>query len=126
MAILIAVLALPAVAAARAGDPDPTFADGGRTAFTVGAASAHVAGIALRPDGHALITGTAAVPDAPDGATSVTQLGPTGALDLTFGAGGTLLADPTPDTDVEPAGGAPPPPRAADAPRPRGPPAQPP
>jgi uncharacterized delta-60 repeat protein len=102
LAVLLASLALPAVAAARPGDSDPTFAIGGRTAFTVGVSSAHVAGIALRPDGHALVTGTAAVPDG--GGASVTQLDPAGPLDLTFGTGGTLFADPTATTDIQPAG----------------------
>jgi uncharacterized delta-60 repeat protein len=104
LATLLAALALPATAAARAGDPDPTFANGGRTAFTVGASSAHVAGIALRPDGRAVVAGTAAAPDGPGGATSLTQLEPAGGFDLTFGTGGTLFADPTADTDPQPAG----------------------
>lgn len=102
LAVLVS-LALPATAAARAGDVDPTFGTGGRTAFTVGSASAHVAGLALRPDGRALVTGTAAL-DGGGAATSVTQLAPTGLLDGTFGTSGTAFADPVTTTTVQPAG----------------------
>jgi uncharacterized delta-60 repeat protein len=100
---LLLTLAFPAAASARAGDADPTFAAGGRTAFTVGAASAHVAGIAVRPDGRALIAGTAALPDG-GAATSATQIEPAGALDLSFGTSGTAFADPVATVDAQPAG----------------------
>ena len=102
LALLIA-LALPGTAAARAGDADASFALGGRTAFTVGSSSAHVAGLALRPGGRALVTGTAALPDG-GAATSVTQLDPAGALDPAFGSGGTAFADPVATATVQPAG----------------------
>jgi uncharacterized delta-60 repeat protein len=97
------LLAVPATAPARAGDGDPAFASGGRTAFTVGIAGAHVAGLALRPDGRALVTGTAALPDG-RAATSVTQLDGSGALDAPFGSGGTAFADPVATTVLQPAG----------------------
>jgi uncharacterized delta-60 repeat protein len=99
----VITLALPATAAARAGDPDASFAFGGRTAFTVGIAGAHVAGLALRPDRRALVTGTAALPGG-GAATSVTELDPAGALDPSFGTGGTAFADPVATETVEPAG----------------------
>jgi uncharacterized delta-60 repeat protein len=100
---VLALLALPAAASARAGDADASFAAGGRTAFTVGAANAHVAGLALRPDGRALVTGTAELPEGGAG-TSVTQLDPAGILDPAFGTGGTAFADPVSTTTVQPAG----------------------
>src|SRR4051794_20144493 len=102
--LLLASLALPAPALARPGDRDLAFAGGaGRTAFTLGAGSAHVAGIAVRPDGRALIAGTA-TPDTGGTATGVAQLGPAGALDPTFATGGSALLDPVLTTDVQPGG----------------------
>jgi uncharacterized delta-60 repeat protein len=106
-AVLLAAFlaALPSAAQARPGDVDPAFATGGRTAFTVGSASAHVAGLVLRPGDRAVVTGTAALPDG-RAATSVSQLDPFGTLDPAFAAGGTALVDPVATTRVEPAGAA--------------------
>jgi uncharacterized delta-60 repeat protein len=98
-----ALAALPSAAQARPGDADPGFATGGRTAFTVGASSARVAGLALRAGDRALVAGTAVLPDG-RAATSVSQLDPFGALDPAFATAGTTLVDPVPTTLVEPAG----------------------
>jgi uncharacterized delta-60 repeat protein len=105
-AVLLAsalLAALPGAARARPGDVDPAFATGGRTAFAVGASSARVAGLALRPGGRAVVAGTAVLPDG-RAATSVSQLDPFGALDPAFATGGTAFADPVPTTRVQPAG----------------------
>src|SRR5919206_2294572 len=103
LALLLALLA-PAAAAARAGDNDPTFASNGRTAFTVGAAGAHVAGIAVRPDGGARAAGPALGREGGGAAASLSHLEPSGPLDPAFGGTGTVFADPVATTKVEPAG----------------------
>jgi uncharacterized delta-60 repeat protein len=106
LAICAAIVSLalaPAVASARPGDPDPSFGSGGRTAFAVGATSTQVGGLVLRPGAHALVTGTAVMPDG-GAATSITELQPSGALDPAFGNGGNAFADPVATTAVQPAG----------------------
>jgi uncharacterized delta-60 repeat protein len=99
----LALLLVPAPALARPGDADASFATGGRTAFTVGTASAQVGGLALRPDGAALVSGIALTSDG-DTATSVSALGATGALDASFAGDGSALLDPVPTTEAAPAG----------------------
>jgi uncharacterized delta-60 repeat protein len=100
---LLVSLATPATALARPGDEDPSFGGGGRTAFEAGAGTARVAGLALRPDGRAVVAGTTLGPDG-GWATSVAQLTPTGALDSTFGAGGTALVDQVATAGAQPGG----------------------
>jgi uncharacterized delta-60 repeat protein len=102
--LLLCLLATPAAALARAGDNDPSFASDGRTAFTVGAASAQIGGIAVRPDRRAVVAGTALLPDDSGAAASVSQLGAGGPLDQSFGQAGTAFADPVSTTRVQPAG----------------------
>jgi uncharacterized delta-60 repeat protein len=101
--LALALALLPGAAQARPGDVDPSFATGGRTAFTVGASSAHVAGLALRPGDRPLVAGTAVLPDG-RAAASVSQLDPFGSLDPAFAATGTAFLDPVATTLVQPAG----------------------
>jgi uncharacterized delta-60 repeat protein len=103
LAALLVSLAAPTTAAARPGDPDPAFGNGGRVAYTVGASSARVGGLALRPDGGAVVTGSAEDPDG-HRATSVLALTPAGALDTTFGTDATALLDGLDTTDARPGG----------------------
>lgn len=101
--VLLLVLVAPATALAGPGDPDVAIASSGRTALTVGAGSAQIAGVAARPDGRALLGGVAAPADG-GLATGFVQLGATGAVDPTFGTHGTALLDPVLAGGVRPAG----------------------
>ena len=97
------VLLVPAGAHARAGDLDPTFGRLGRTALALGAGDADVGGLAVRPDGRALLGATGlAGPRTP--ATIVTELAPGGAANAAFAATGAALVDPVLGARAAPAG----------------------
>jgi len=90
LAVLATIAALPSVASAAPGDLDLTFGSGGRVVTSFQSFETGVAG-ALQPDGKIVVTGTSFGSDGID--VRVTRYDTSGALDASFGTGGTVTTD---------------------------------
>jgi uncharacterized delta-60 repeat protein len=86
------MVAAPALAAAASGDLDVAFGTGGRVVSSFSSTSDFGGAGALQPDGRIVVVG-ASFGDGADVDFRVTRYDTNGALDASFGSGGTLLTD---------------------------------